>query len=84
MYNAKQLCKKITDLYPEIGTCGIDIDVQRNTQEHTWEVSLKKGTHNLNHFLEYLDADRCMDGQQCVSLSLEIAQLKNNIQGKQF
>lgn len=84
MYNARELCDKITDLYPEIGTCGIDIDVMRNIQEKTWVVKLKKGTHSLDHFLEYLEADKCMDGQQCVSLGLEIAQLKRNIDGKQF
>ncbi len=84
MYKEKELCQKITDLYPEIGTCGIDIDVIRNTQEKTWIVSLKKGTHSLEHFLEYQEADKCMDGSQCVSLGLEIAQLKKNIEGKQF
>lgn len=84
MYNAKELCEKITELYPEIGTCGIDVDVLRNPQENTWVVNLKKGSHTLDHFLENLDADRCMDGKQCVSLGLEIAQLMKNIEGKQF
>jgi hypothetical protein len=27
MYGNKALCRKITQLYPEIGECGIDIDV---------------------------------------------------------
>lgn len=84
MYNAKELCEKITELYPEIGTCGIDVDVLRNTRENTWVVNLKEGSHTLDHFLENLDADRCMDGKQCVSLGLEIAQLMKNIEGKQF
>ena len=84
MFNARELCEKITELYPEIGTCGIDVNVVRDDQEKTWVVNLKKGTHNLDHFLEYSDADRCMDGKQCVSLGLEIAQLKMNIEGKQF
>ena len=84
MYSAKELSEKITDLYPEIGTCEIDINVMRSSQEKTWVVKLKKGTHNLDHFLEYLEADKCMDGKQCVSLGLEIAQLKRNIEGKQY
>ena len=84
MYKAKELCEKITELYPEIGTCGIDIDVERNTQENSWVVNLKKGSYNLDHFLEKIDADRCMDGKQCVSLGLEIAQLMKNTEGKQF
>ena len=84
MYKAKELCEKITELYPEIGTCGIDIDVERNTQEDTWVVNLKKVSHDLDHFLEKIDADRCMDGKQCVSLGPEIAQLMKNIKGKQY
>ena len=38
----------------------------------------------LNHFLEMMDAKSCMDGTQCVALGLEIAQMRNNIEGKQF
>lgn len=84
MYNAEQLCKKITALYPEIGVCGIDIDVTKDNLENTWVIHLKKDIHSLDHFLELMDADKCMDGTQCVALGLEIAQLKNNIAGKQY
>jgi len=84
MYDQTELCKKITTLYPEIGQCGIDIDVTYDESEKSWMVHLKKDTHSLNHFLDVLDADRCMEGKQCVSLGLEIAQLRNNIEGKQF
>lgn len=84
MYGNKALCKKITQLYPEIGECGIDIDVTYDEEKKAWVVHLNKGTHSLNHFLELMDADSCMEGKQCVALGLEIAQLRNNIEGKQF
>ncbi len=84
MYNAKQLCEKITKIYPEIGVCGIDIDVRKDSKEQMWVIDLKKDTHNLSHFLDIMDAKRCMDGKQCVALGLEIAQLQKNIDGKQF
>jgi len=84
MFNANQLCQKITNLYPEIGVCGIDIDVTKDEAEKTWVVHLKKGTHSLSHFLELMDADRCMDDKQCIALGLDIAQLTKNIEGKQF
>lgn len=84
MYNANQLCKKITDLYPDIGVCGIDIRVTRDDSEKVWVVHLNKDTHTLNHFLELADASKCMDGKECVALGLDIAQLQQNIQGKQF
>lgn len=84
MYNAKQLCNKIVKLYPEIGVCGVDISVTKDPSEKTWIVHLKKDAHKLDHFLEFMDADKCMNGKQCVSLGLEIAQLRKNIVGKQF
>ena len=84
MFNADQLCQKITHLYPEIGVCGIDISVTKDSTQQTWVVHLNKESHNLNHFLELKDADRCMEGKECVALGLDIAQLKRNIEGKQF
>lgn len=84
MYNAEQLCKKITNIYPEIGFCGIDIDVARDHNEDAWVVHLKKGSYSLKHFLELKDVNRCMDGKQCVALGLEISQLRKNIEGQQF
>jgi hypothetical protein len=47
-------------------------------------VDLKKGTHELKHHLEIPDADACMENKQCVSLGLEIDQLKKNIEGQQY
>jgi hypothetical protein len=84
MYNETQLCEKITSLYPDIGKCGTDINVSYNQQESSWVVHLKKDSHSLNHFLNLMDADKCMDGKQCVALGLEIAQLRKNVEGKQF
>lgn len=84
MFTAEQLCKKITNLYPEIGACGIDINVTKDNLQNAWVVHLKKDTHTLDHFLELADANSCMDDKHCVSLGLEIAQLKNHIDGKQY
>jgi len=84
MHDKKELCEKITSLYPEIGICGIDIDVSYDRGKNVWVVDLKKDEHELKHYLEIPDADSCMDGQQCVSLGLEIAQLRKNIEGNQF
>lgn len=84
MFTAKQLCKKIVTLYPEIGVCGINIDVARDLSEKAWVVHLQKDTYKLDHFLEIKDADRCMEGKECVALGLDIAQLQKNMLGKQF
>jgi len=84
MYSDQELCKKITAMYPEIGECNINIEVHHDDEKNVWVVDLKKDGHDLKHFLEYPDADNCMEGKQCVSLGLEIAQLRKNIEGKQF
>lgn len=84
MYTKAELCKKITDIYPEIGECGIDIDVSYDDEKKAWVVDLIKDSHELKHYLDVPEADECMEGNKCVPLGLEIAQLKKNIEGKQF
>ncbi len=84
MYNKEELCAKITEIYPEIGECGIDIDVKFDDEKNAWVVDLKKDSTELKHYLDLPEAEQCMDGQQCVSLGLEIAQLRNNIERKQY
>ncbi len=80
MIDKAQLCAKITELYPDIGECGIDIDVEYDNEKQAWVVDLKKDKFELKTFLEDGDADKCMLGQQCVSLGIEIAQLRTNIE----
>jgi len=84
MYDKQELCNKIKEIYPDIGECGIDVTVHHDGQAHSWIVDLKKGGHELKHHLDYPDANDCMDGKQCVALGLEIAQLRKNIEGRQF
>lgn len=84
MYDKEELCAKITEIYPEIGKCGIDIDVTFDDEKKAWVVDLEKDSHKLKHYLDLPEADDCMDGNHCVSLGLEIAQLRKNIERKQF
>jgi hypothetical protein len=78
--NRESLCKKIIALYPDIGECGIDVDVNFDKENNRWKVKLKQGSQKLNTFLEPGDAELCMADKQCVSLGIEISQLKDNIQ----
>ena len=80
MIDKKALCEKITELYPDIGECGIDIDVEYDEEKKAWIVDLKKEKFELKTYLEDGDADKCMLGQQCVGLGIEIAQLRANIE----
>ena len=74
------LCKKIQEIYPDIGECGIDISVNFDDEQKRWTVNLKKGDHELKTYLEQGDAEKCINGVQCVNLGIEVAQLKDSIQ----
>ena len=80
MHNKKELCEKIKSIYPDIGKCGIDVDVEYDETKKAWVVDLKKDEHELKTHLELQEADECMEGKQCVSLGLQIGQLKANIE----
>jgi hypothetical protein len=77
MVDKEALCKKIESIYPDIGECGIDVNVDYNDELKSWAVYLKKGNQEVKHYLDENDAALCMDGKQCVSLGIEISQLKD-------
>ena len=80
MHDKKELCEKIRSIYPDIGECGIDVDVEFDETKKAWIVDLKKGEHKLKTHIEPSEADECMEGKQCVSLGLQIAELRTNIE----
>lgn len=80
MYDKKQLCEKIRGIYPDIGECGIDVDVEYDEAKGAWIVNLKRDNRELKTHLEPEEADQCMEGKQCVSLGPQVAQLKANIE----
>jgi hypothetical protein len=82
MIDKAELCQKIIDIYPDIGECGIDVNVDYDTQQERWVVDLKKDRHQLKTYLEEGDAELCLTGKQCIGLSIEIAQLRSNIEAR--
>ena len=80
MLDKKELCEKIRSIYPDIGECGIDVDVEYDEAKKAWIVDLKKGELELKTHLELQEVDDCMEGKQCVSLGIQISQLRANIE----
>ena len=80
MHTKEELCEKIKAVFPEIGACVIDLKVDYDKSNKAWVVDLKKDKHELKTFLEDSEAQQCMDGKQCVSLGLQIGQLRKNIE----
>ena len=79
MSTAKEVCEKIRAVYPDVGECGIDIDVNFDEVNRAWSVHLKKENRTLGTFIEPDDADTCIENKQCLGLGLQIAQLRDNI-----
>jgi hypothetical protein len=77
MIDKETLCEKIRSIYPDVGTCGIDVRAEYDENEKSWVVYLQKGNKEVKHYLPTEDAEACMDGKQCVSLGLEISQFKD-------
>ena len=80
MIDNNGLCQKIRELYPDVGECGIDVAAAYDSVEKSWVVHLKKGNQELKTYLEEGDAEKCMLGEVCVGLGIEIAQLRANIE----
>jgi hypothetical protein len=80
MISKEELCKKITEIYPTIGECGIDVNVDYDDEQSRWVVFLKKDQQKLKTFLEEGDAELCLEGKQCVSLGIEINQLRDTVE----
>ncbi|MGM0655308.1 MAG: hypothetical protein ACQETR_08315 [Thermodesulfobacteriota bacterium] len=78
--NKKELCKKIEQVYPDIGKCGIDLDVTYDNDSSRWKILLKKDKESVETFLEPGDAQLCMEGHWCVILGIEISRLKDSIE----
>lgn len=80
MHDKTELCDKIKSIYPDIGECGIDVKVEYDETKKAWVVDLKKDEHELKTHLELQEADECMEGKQCVSLGVQIGELRTNIE----
>jgi hypothetical protein len=80
MIDKNELCEKIRSIYPDIGECGIAVNVEYDEINKRWVVDLKQGGHELKTFLEDGDAEKCLQGIQCVNRGVEIAQLRSIIE----
>jgi hypothetical protein len=80
MITKDELCKKIRMIYPDIGVCGIDVRADYDEKMQRWTVTLRKDGKELKTFLEPGDVEYCLLGRQCLSLAIEINQLKDSVE----
>jgi hypothetical protein len=74
----QDLCKKIEEVFPDAGICGVDFDVEYDESVKAWAVDLHHGNHHLRTFIEIDEANNCLEGKACIPLGMQIAQLKHN------
>lgn len=78
-YDQETLCGKIKNIYPEIGTCGLNVYVDYDDYKDAWLVAVHRGDQYFSTHLEWSDADNCMEGRQCLSLGVQISQLVESL-----
>jgi hypothetical protein len=79
MASKEDLCRKIETIMPEAGKCGIDFKVEYDKSNHCWAVDLEDGGHHLKTFIEDVEAQDCLGKEKCISVGLQIGQLKENL-----
>ena len=53
MLDKNDVCQKIIELYPDIGSCDMDIDAFYSTAKGTWIIELKK---EKDHYEKLVDS----------------------------
>lgn len=74
MINRTQVCKKITEIYPELGECDHNLAVTWDDENSAWAVDFKLEGQPVRHYLEDADATACVVGKQCVGMGIEFGQ----------
>ncbi len=76
----KEFYKKIEQIYPDIGQCGINLDVDYDEGKKAWVVHIERKGKKLDHYLDEEDLNACMEGRQCVALGIQIGELKKDVE----
>lgn len=79
MASKQDLCKKIEQIMPEAGKCGIDFNVEYDDTNRCWSVDLQERGHHLKTFIDEYEAQDCLGKEKCISVGLQIGQLKENL-----
>lgn len=80
MVSKKELCERIEGIHPDIGECGVDFDVNFDKEAKAWAVDFHQGRQHLRTFIEDNEADSCLSEERCLSLALQIGQLRVNFE----
>ncbi len=77
-YTIVGLKEKILDMYPEIAKMGVVSTLTFDEEKGTYVLKLKKDGHELSTYIDQPDANKCMDGMECIALGIQIRQFLEN------
>lgn len=75
MLSRQEVCQKVTELNPDLGVCGVDIDTHYSAAKKSWIIVSKKGDHDVVHYLDKKDLKSCLDDVECFSLGIDVSEL---------
>ena len=76
MLTNKQVCNRLSSLYPDFGQCGENLDVNWDEDNQAWTVEFKYNGGKIRHYLEDEDAAACIIEDQCVGMGIEFGQFR--------
>lgn len=79
-YTKIALENKILEMYPEITSNGISINLDFDEVKNAYIVRFKKDKQELTTHLEKKDADDCMNNIKCVYLGVQVGQFIKNFE----
>lgn len=68
-----ELLNTIKAFYPQLDKHGITLDVVFDTSKNAWVISFIKGEHVQKTHIEQEDAEKCMQGLECIHLGIHLA-----------
>lgn len=74
-YTIAGLKDKIMEFHPEIAGKGIELAVSFDEAGNRFVLTLGREGHEFGAYLDKKDADACMDGEKCVNLAVQVAQI---------
>ena len=80
MNDRRALCEKIRAIFPDIGVCGLDLNVDFDEGQKAWVIALSKNRNIFKVHISPEDATACMQGKKCANLALAIGQLRSNME----
>ena len=65
-----EICWKLTEVMPELGLCGFDINVTHDDDLQAWRINYDAAGQRAVTYLDDEDVDRCLLDGECLSLEL--------------